>query len=184
MTTISQEIAVFGGGCFWCTEAVFKMLKGVISVAPGYSGGTKENPTYEEVCSGNTGHAEAVKIEFDPQKISYHDLLTVFFATHDPSSLNRQGNDIGTQYRSAIFYADKKQEEESRLYIKEINDSNPEGKKIVTILEPLKQFYPAESYHKDYYARNPENAYCQVIINPKLQKVQQKFAELLKNNEA
>ncbi len=175
----NKHIAVFGGGCFWCTEAVFKMLRGVTTVAPGYTGGTKENPTYGDVCDGNTGHAEVVRIEFDPQQISYHDLLTVFFATHDGSSLNRQGNDVGTQYRSVIFYADETQKAEGEHYIQELNSSNSQGKPIITALEPLRKFYVAEQYHHDYYARNPEQAYCQVIINPKLQKVQEKFSQLL-----
>lgn len=178
-----ENIAVFGGGCFWCTEAVFKMLRGVTSVTPGYAGGTKEKPTYENVCDGTTGHAEVVRIQFDPKKISYHDLLTVFFATHDGSSLNRQGNDVGPQYRSAIFYENETQRVQGENYIKELNASHPDGKPIVTALEPLGTFYAAEQYHQDYYARNPEQAYCQIIINPKLQKVQEKFSEFLKSHD-
>lgn len=174
-----SQIAVFGGGCFWCTEAVFKMLRGVSSVTPGYTGGTKENPNYGDVCDGTTGHAEVVHILFDPQQITYRDLLTVFFATHDGSSLNRQGNDVGTQYRSAIFYADETQKAEGENFIKELNSSHPDGKPIVTTLEPLGKFYTAENYHHDYYTRNSEQTYCQMIINPKLKKVQEKFSELL-----
>lgn len=173
---------VFGGGCFWCTEAVFKMLKGVMSVTPGYAGGVKENPTYEEVSSGKTGYAEVVRIEYDGEKISLRDLLTVFFGTHDPTTPNRQGNDIGSQYRSAVFYTNEEQRNEAEKFIKELNDSAHEGKPVVTELKPLNNFYEAEDYHKEYYARNKENAYCQVVIHPKLKKVQEKFAELLDKN--
>jgi len=174
------EVAVFGGGCFWCTEAVFKMLKGVSKVLPGYAGGTKENPTYAEVCGGNTGHAEVIYIEYDPKVVLYENLLTVFFGTHDPTALNRQGNDVGTQYRSVIFYTTPEQKKKAEDFIKEINDSNSVGATIVTELLPLTKFYEAENYHHDYFANNPENPYCEVIINPKLEKVQNKFAELLK----
>jgi peptide-methionine (S)-S-oxide reductase len=176
---MKENVAVFGGGCFWCTEAIFKMLRGVVSVEPGYTGGTKKNPTYEEVCSGETGHVEVVRIIFDPSKISYHALLTVFFATHDPSSLNRQGNDIGTQYRSAVFYADAAQKDAAETFIRELNEYSREGKRIVTVVEPLREFYPAENYHKDYYTRNSGEAYCQIVINPKLDKVREHFAKLL-----
>lgn len=179
----TTHIAVFGGGCFWCTEAVFKMLRGVISVTPGYTGGTKENPNYGEVCDGTTGHAEVVQIEFNPEQISYQNLLTVFFATHDGSSLNRQGNDVGTQYRSVIFFTSEMQKNEADQFIKELNASSSQGKRIITTVEQLGIFYPAENYHRDYYARNSEQAYCQIIINPKLQKVQEKFGELLKSQE-
>lgn len=178
----NSETAVFGGGCFWCTEAVFKMLKGVSSVLPGYTGGTTTNPTYEDVCGGNTGHVECVKIEFDPSEINYRDLLTVFFGSHDPTTVNRQGNDVGTQYRSVVFYSTQSQKETVERFIKELNESNSEGDKVVTDVEPLGQFYVAENYHKDYYERNPDAGYCQVIINPKLEKVQKNFAALLKNN--
>ena len=177
---MKKETAIFGGGCFWCTEAVFKMLKGVLSVEPGYSGGNTPNPTYEEVCNGNTGHAECTKIDFDPDEVTYRDLLTVFFGSHDPTTLNRQGNDVGTQYRSVIFYTTDEQKNISEEFIKEINNSTKEGKNIVTEVLPLSVFYPAESYHKDYFERNPEQAYCQIVINPKLDKVKEKFANLLK----
>ncbi len=176
---MKNEIAVFGGGCFWCTEAVFKMLKGVSLVKPGYSGGTTVNPTYEEVCGGRTGHAECIYLEYDPNVVKYRDLLTVFFGSHDPSTPNRQGNDVGTQYRSVIFYTTEQQKRDAEGFIKEINDSNPEGNPIVTEVQPLIKFYDAEDYHRDYFARNPGNPYCEVIINPKLEKVQQKFADLL-----
>lgn len=174
-----SEIAVLGGGCFWCTEAVFKMLKGIISVDSGYSGGKTENPTYEEVSSGMTEHAEVIRIEFDSALISFKELLTVFFGTHDPTTPNRQGNDVGTQYRSAIFYTTETQKKEAEDFIKEINESNAEGKPIVTEVVSFNKFYPAEGYHQDYYEKNPSNRYCEIIINPKLEKVQQKFAELL-----
>lgn len=179
---MKTEIAVFGGGCFWCTEAVFKMLKGVSKVLPGYSGGTKENPTYDEVSGGATGHAEVVYIEYDPTQVSYKNLLTVFFGSHDPTTRNKQGNDVGTQYRSVIFYTTDAQKADAENFIKEINDSSKEGEKIVTDLEPLGKFYEAENYHHDYFAQNPGNPYCEVVINPKLQKVQEHFAELLKNS--
>ena len=174
-----SEVAVFGGGCFWCTEAVFKMLRGVVSVKPGYAGGTKTNPTYESVSSGNTGHAEVVEIEYNPKLVLFEDLLTVFFASHDPTTLNRQGNDIGTQYRSVIFYTTDEQKRAAEKFVIGINSSNSKGKTIVTEILPLKNFYPAESYHRDYFAKNPENSYCEVVINPKLETVQKKFAQLL-----
>lgn len=177
------EKAVFGGGCFWCTEAVFKMLKGVSVVKPGYVGGTLEDATYEKVSSGKTGHAEVIYIEFEPSKITYRDLLTVFFASHDPTTVNRQGNDIGTQYRSVIFYTSEEQKIEAEKFIAEINASNSQGATVVTGLESLNQFYEAENYHKDYYENNKNMPYCQVIINPKLNKVQKEFATLLKSHE-
>ena len=179
---------VFGGGCFWCTEAVFKMLKGVVSVMPGYAGGSPpsggENPTYAAVCGGATGHAEVIRIEYDPDLIAFRDLLTVFFGSHDPTTLNRQGADVGSQYRSVIFYTTPEQKEETERFIKEINDSNAMGKPIVTLVEPLIKFYEAENYHKDYYAKNRGNPYCEVIINPKLAHVQEKFAELLNREQS
>ncbi len=177
-----NEIAVFGGGCFWCTEAVFKMLRGVISVEPGYSGGNVENPTYEQICSGNTGHAEVIKIEFNPSQIEYKTLLAVFFGSHDPTTLNRQGNDVGTQYRSVIFYSTTDQRYIAEEFIKEINSSSTEGKPIVTEIVPFDKFYPAEDYHKNYYENNKNAAYCQLVINPKLEKVQKQFSILLNEN--
>ncbi len=203
----SPQVAVFGGGCFWCTEAVFDMLKGVISVMPGYAGGTStlqqnsgqassrlrsssggqagqgKPPTYEEVCSGRTGHAEVIKIEFDPSQISYRDLLTVFFATHDATTINRQGNDMGTQYRSIILYSTEDQKKEAEAFIKYLNDSDKRGNPVVTEIKPLEKFYEAEGYHHSYYKNNSTQSYCQVIISPKLKKVQEKFAELLKESE-
>ena len=177
-----NQVAVFGGGCFWCTEAVFKDLRGVISVMPGYSGGTVQNPTYEQVCAGSTGHAEATRVEYDPAQIRFKDLLTVFFATHDPTTLNRQGNDVGPQYRSAIFYTSEEQKNEALAFIKDIEASDPGGKKVVTEVTPFDVFYDAEDYHKNYYERNKSQPYCQVIIEPKVEKLQQKFADLLKTS--
>ncbi len=184
-----HNTAVFGGGCFWCAEAVFsagggsayggKMLKGILSVSPGYAGGTTPYPTYEQVCSGKTGHAEVIRIEYDPSAIEYRDLLTIFFATHDPTTPNRQGADVGTQYRSVIFYTGAQQKWEAEKFIEELNASSSDGKPIVTAVEPLQNFYEAEDYHKNYYAKNRGNPYCEVVINPKLQKVQEKFASLL-----
>ncbi|MDP3965890.1 MAG: peptide-methionine (S)-S-oxide reductase MsrA [bacterium] len=174
------SIAVLGGGCFWCTEAVFKMLKGVSVVLPGYSGGTVPKPTYEQVCNGTTGHAEVVYIEFNPQEVAYKTLLTVFFGSHDPTTVNRQGNDIGTQYRSVIFYTTPEQKKEVERFIKDINDSNKEGKPVVTDVEQLDKFYEAENYHRDYFAKNPGNPYCEIVINPKLDKVKKSFATLLR----
>lgn len=177
-----MQKAVFGGGCFWCTEAVFKSLHGVSKVLPGYAGGTVKNPTYEQVSSGNTGHAEVIEIEYDPEKISYKDLLTVFFATHDPTTLNRQGNDVGTQYRSIILYTGDEQKDEAEKIIAEINSSHKDGDLVVTEIVPLEKFYVAENYHHDYYSNHKEAPYCQIIINPKLEKVQKEFSNLLQSN--
>jgi len=176
-----MQTIVFGGGCFWCTDAVFRQLRGIISVTVGYSGGDKPQPTYDEVCSGSTGHAEAVQIEYDETAISLGDLLTVFFATHDPTSLNRQGADVGTQYRSAIFYTTPEQKSASEKLIAEINASPGAGDKVVTEVAPLDKFWPAEEYHRDYFAKNSGNNYCTIVINPKLDKVKRKFSQLLKS---
>lgn len=178
MMAMNTKTAVFGGGCFWCTEAVIKMLRGVVSVAPGYAGGDVADPSYEDVSTGRTGHAEVIKIEYDPTQITYGDLLTVFFASHDPTQLNRQGNDVGTQYRSVVFYTDDEQRQQAQAMIEELDQED--GAPVVTEVEPLKAFYPAEDYHKNYYARNQGAAYCQVVISPKVEKVKKKFAELLK----
>ena len=174
------EKIVFGGGCFWCTEAIFKMLRGVISLEPGYSGGTKANPTYSQVCDGNTGHIEVVQIEYDPAQISLQKLLTVFFATHNPSTKDRQGNDVGPQYNSAIFYTTDEQKNESEKFIKDL-EASAVGDPILTKVLPLDIFWPAENYHKDYFATHGDQAYCQLVINPKLEKVQKEFADLLTN---
>lgn len=178
------ETAIFGGGCFWCTEAIFTELRGVTAVTPGYAGGTVPNPTYEQVCTGNTGHAEAILIDFDPSRISFNDLLTVFFATHDPTTLNRQGADVGTQYRSAIFYTNEAQRDAATAFIKKLHDSDPGGKPVVTEVTPLSlnAFYPAEEYHRDYFKNNPNQPYCQLIIEPKVEKLQVQFADLLKTH--
>ncbi len=173
--------AVFGGGCFWCTEAVFKMMKGVSSVLPGYAGGTVPNPTYEQVCDGTTGHAEVVKVEYDPTLVKYEDLLTVFMGSHDPTTLNRQGADVGTQYRSVVFYTTPEQKEIAEKFIRDANSSNDMGAPIVTTIEPLDIFYVAEDYHKDYYSNHQNAGYCIAVINPKLEKVQQKYADLLQD---
>lgn len=172
------EVAVFGGGCFWCTEAVFSELRGVVSVIPGYTGGEKNNPTYDEVCSGTSGHAEVIRIEFDPLQITFTDLLTVFFATHDPTTLNRQGSDVGTQYRSVIFYSTEAQKQEAETFIADLNVGTAAS--IVTELALLKEFYPAEAWHREYYFKNSDQPYCQLVISPKLEKLQAKYSQLLK----
>lgn len=179
---MKQDVIIFGGGCFWCTEAVFKMLKGVISVEPGYSGGTLLNPTYKQICGGNTGHAEVIKIEYDADVVPLETLLTVFFASHDPTTKDRQGNDVGTQYRSVIYYATQEQKAVCEKFITDLNNSSELGAPVITevVGSPTPQFYPAEDYHKNYYENNKNQSYCQVVINPKLKKVQEKFAELLK----
>lgn len=176
----AHSVAVFGGGCFWCTEAVFKMLKGVYAVGPGYTGGTIKNPTYESVSTGTTGHVEVIRIEYDPSEVSYRSLLTVFFGSHDATQVNRQGNDVGTQYRTVIFYTTPEQKKEAEGFIHELEVSAEGGDPIATTIEPLGDYYPAEGYHENYYERNKNQGYCQVIIAPKLQKVQKEFAELLK----
>ncbi len=175
---MTEEVATLAGGCFWCTEAVYQNLKGVKSVESGYIGGTMPDPTYEQVCSGNTGHAEAIRITFDPDVIAYGDLLDIFFATHDPTTLNRQGNDIGTQYRSAIFPHSPEQEEEARAGIEraQADQSAP----IVTAIEPEAPWYPAEDYHQKYWDRvGDSNPYCMAVIPPKLAKLRKGFGERL-----
>jgi len=175
----NHEVAVFGGGCFWCTEAIFNKLKGVIAVLPGYSGGTKSDPSYEEVSVGNTGHAECTKIEFDPKIISFNDLLNVFFQTHDPTTLNRQGADIGTQYRSVVFYKNIEQKDIANNFIKELEQNHSYDRPIVTTIEPLAEFYSAEDYHQKYYESHKDAPYCQLIIEPKLEKLGREFKELI-----
>ncbi|MGH8014169.1 MAG: peptide-methionine (S)-S-oxide reductase MsrA [Candidatus Binataceae bacterium] len=176
----NNQTAVFGGGCFWCTEAVFERLAGVVSVMPGYAGGTHKNPTYAQVCSGRTGHAEVSRVEYDSARISFRELLTVFFATHDPTSLNRQGADVGTEYRSVIFYATDEQRREAQSFIAELNASLSNGRRIVTEVVALPAFYPAEEHHRQYYLNNSFAPYCQVVIEPKLAKLNEHFQELLK----
>jgi peptide-methionine (S)-S-oxide reductase len=173
-----MEVAVFGGGCFWCTEAVFKTLSGVRVVEPGYAGGTTKNPSYQNIGD----HAEVIRVEFDPAKIKYSDLLTVFFASHDPTTLNQQGADVGSQYRSLILYSSDYQGDEAKRFIEDLNKSSKFGKPIVTKVEPLGEYYPAEDYHQNYYGKNQNTPYCRIVINPKLQAVKKKFADLLKEN--
>jgi peptide-methionine (S)-S-oxide reductase len=180
----TKEIAVFGGGCFWCTEAVFEQLNGVISVLPGFAGGTLKNPTYRQVCTGRTGHAEVVRVEYDPSRVSYRDLLTVFFATHDPTSLNRQGADVGTEYRSVVFYTTDEQKREAEAFIAELNASDSRGNPIVTEVSPLEAFYEAEDYHREYFRNNSSLPYCQFVIAPKLAKLHKNFTDLLKSSQA
>jgi peptide-methionine (S)-S-oxide reductase len=174
------QTAVFGGGCFWCTEAIFIRLKGIESVESGYAGGHLPNPTYEQVSMGNTGHAEAIQIKFDPGVIQYKDLLNVFFATHDPTTPNQQGADIGEQYRSAIFYTSNEQLDEALAFIKQLEAERVYGNPVVTEIKPLDKFWPAESYHRRYYDQNQNKSYCQVVISPKIAKLRSKFAPLLK----
>lgn len=162
------ERATLGGGCFWCLEAVFEHLRGVQEVVSGYSGGTVPNPSYEQVCAGNTGHAEVVQIAFDPEVISYRDILAVFFDIHDPTTLNRQGADVGTQYRSVIFYHDERQKETARQMIDQLNDEGVWDRSIVTAVEPVEVFYAAEVYHQEYFERNPQQRYCRAVIAPKV----------------
>jgi len=175
------QIAVFGGGCFWCTETLFARLKGVISATAGYAGGTVPNPTYEQVCGGKTGHAEAAKIEFDSNVISFEDLLTIFFFTHDPTTLNRQGNDVGTQYRSVIFYTNDGQRAEADRFIQKLEEQHAYDKPIVTHVQPLDIFYEAEDYHKNYYEMHKNQPYCDLIIGPKVEKLEKRYASLLKD---
>ena len=165
------EVATLGGGCFWCTEAVFCKINGVVTVEPGYSGGELPNPTYEQVSTGTTGHTEVVQITFDRGIVSFRDILAVFFATHDPTTLNRQGADVGTQYRSAIFYHTNEQKAIAQKLIQELDTAQMYGAPIVTQVEPFKAFYKAEDYHKDYFKRNPEKSYCKLVIAPKIAKL-------------
>ncbi len=177
------DTATFATGCFWCTEAIFEELNGVLSVTSGYTGGTVPNPTYKEVCTGETGHAECVQIVYEPNKITYDELLEVFFEVHDPTSLNRQGADIGTQYRSAIFYHNNEQKEKAEYYKKELDKSSAFNKPIVTEIAALSKFYSAEAYHQEYYENNKNsNPYCSVVIRPKMDKFQKVFAKKLKKN--
>jgi peptide-methionine (S)-S-oxide reductase len=180
MQNTENKIATFGTGCFWCSEAIFDQLNGVVEVKPGYSGGTVKNPTYKEVCTGETGHAEVIRIEYNPEVISYKELLEVFWKTHDPTTLNRQGADVGTQYRSVIFYHDSEQEKEARAYKKALEEAEIWSNPIVTEISPATAFYYAEDYHNDYYANNPANGYCNFVITPKIEKFKKVFSEKLK----
>jgi peptide-methionine (S)-S-oxide reductase len=174
-----METATFGNGCFWCTEAVFQRLKGVQSVVSGYSGGFVENPSYEEVCTGTTGHAEATQIKYDPAEISYDELLEVFWKTHDPTTLNQQGNDFGPQYRSAIFYHNDEQRRLAEEYKKKLDAARIWDKSIVTEITPFTNFYPAEDYHQNYFNNNPNQPYCSYIIRPKVKKLEEVFRDKL-----
>lgn len=176
-----QESAIFAGGCFWCTEAVFLELEGVLKVMPGYIGGQTSNPTYNEICKGTTGHAEAIKITFDSQIISFGELLEVFFATHDPTILNRQGNDIGTQYRSEVFYTNENQKADAHKYIELLNNKFTFGKPIVTMVSEASTFFNAEDYHHNYYNQNKAQGYCSYVITPKIDKLRNKFQSKLNN---
>jgi peptide-methionine (S)-S-oxide reductase len=177
------DTATFGGGCFWCIEAIFKQLKGVLKVTPGYSGGQIKNPSYREICMGNTGHAEVCQIIFDSESIGYDELLEVFFLIHDPTSLNQQGNDVGTQYRSVIFYHNDGQKNAAKEYIKILNSPEHYTNEIVTEVVPFTAFYKAEEYHVDYYNKNTQQPYCIYVINPKLNKFKKVFKDKIKQTE-
>lgn len=179
-TQNGTEVATLGGGCFWCLEAVYDQLKGVESVESGYSGGAVVNPTYKQVCSGNTGHAEVVQVTFDPNVVSFREILQVFFTIHDPTTLNRQGNDVGTQYRSAIFYHSPEQKEVAEQVIAEINAAKIWPGRIVTEVTPFTKFYMAEDYHQEYYENNPYQPYCQYVVAPKVAKFRHRYLEMLK----
>jgi peptide-methionine (S)-S-oxide reductase len=176
----AEEKATLAGGCFWCLEATFELLQGVSQVESGYTGGTAPDPNYQQVCTGTTGHAEVVQITFDPAVISFNDLLDIFFTLHDPTTLNRQGADVGTQYRSAIFYHTHEQKEQAEKKIAEWNAAGHWGKPIVTEVVPLTKFHPAEDYHQGYYRANPQQGYCQMVVAPKVAKVRKNFAARLK----
>jgi peptide-methionine (S)-S-oxide reductase len=175
-----MAIATFANGCFWCTEAVFEQLRGVRKVVSGYIGGSVDDPTYKEVCNGTTGHAEALQIEYDPTQVDYATLLEVFWKTHDPTTLNRQGNDVGTQYRSGIFFHDAEQERLAREYKAKLDASGAFDDPIVTEITPASKFWPAEDYHQGYYRANPSQGYCRVVIAPKVEKFRKVFADKLK----
>lgn len=180
MGSDNLETATLAAGCFWCVEAVFDDLKGVQDVVSGYSGGHTENPTYRQVCDGNTGHAEVAEITFDPSMITFKDILRVFFSVHDPTTLNRQGADIGTQYRSAIFYRSDEQKRDAEEVIKEITDEGVYDKPIVTEVTPFEKFWPAEDYHQEYFLNNPSQPYCQAVVAPKVAKFRKRFVDRLK----
>lgn len=178
----SLDTAVLAGGCFWCMEAIFSQLKGIEKVESGYCGGSVKNPSYKEVCTGKTGHAESVRLTFNPAVISYKQILRIFFTLHDPTSLNRQGNDVGSQYRSEIFYVNENQKEAAEQVIKEVTEEKLWDNPIVTVLEPLREFYIAEEYHQDYYKKNPLNPYCFMVIKPKIAKLRKEYLDFLKRD--
>ena len=175
----SLEVAILAGGCFWCLEAVFKEIAGVEKVVSGYTGGITVNPTYEQVCTGKTGHAEAVQVNFDPSRISYREILEIFFSIHDPATLNRQGGDVGTQYRSVIFYNSEQQKTIAEDLIAELNTAHLWKNPVVTQIVPLHTFYSAEEYHQGYFAQHPEEGYCRAVISPKLKKLRQRWSKHL-----
>jgi peptide-methionine (S)-S-oxide reductase len=177
----ATDTATFGTGCFWCTEAIFQQLDGVVSATSGYSGGQVNNPTYKEVCTGTTGHAEVIQVVYDPAKVTFDELLEVFWQTHDPTTLNRQGNDVGTQYRSVIFYHNNEQKEKAEKYKAELDKSGAFSKPIVTEISPYSKFYAAEDYHQDYYNLNGGEPYCNIVIRPKVEKFKKVFKEKLKH---
>lgn len=179
-TTMNLDTATFGAGCFWCIEAVFQEVKGVVSVTSGYTGGTTKNPTYEEICTGRTGHAEVARIVFDTTLVSFDELLEIFWQTHDPTTLNQQGNDVGTQYRSAVFYHNEEQRSKAEHYKKQLDASGAWDKPLVTEITPLGEFYPAENYHQNYYRNNPNQGYCRYVIQPKMEKFRKVFKDKLK----
>jgi peptide-methionine (S)-S-oxide reductase len=179
---VAKEQATLAGGCFWCLEAVYEQLKGVEKVVSGYAGGAKDDPSYEEVCGGDTGHAEVVQVTYDPKLVSFKEILDVFFSIHDPTTLNRQGNDVGTQYRSAVFYHDAQQKRAAEAAIADITKKGVWDDPIVTSLEPLTKFFPAEEYHQHYYARNPTQGYCRVVIAPKVAKFRKTWESRLRAN--
>ena len=185
ITTMSKQLetATLAGGCFWCTEAIYKELRGVESVLPGYSGGFVKNPSYEQVCTGTTGHAESIQIEFDPAQVTFEQILKVFFETHDPTTLNRQGADTGPQYRSAIFYHSEEQKETAERIIRKLEQEKVYNNPIVTEVTKFSNFYPAEDYHRDYFANHPDQPYCRIVIAPKVKKFEKVFKDELKNNE-
>src|SRR5258705_10805099 len=177
---IKPELATLAGGCFWCLEGVFENIEGVLGVESGYTGGAVANPTYKQVCTGGTGHAEVIQVAFDPAKLSYRDVLEIFFAFHDPTTMNRQGGDLGTQYRSAIFTHDARQKAEAEAVVRELTDTKAFSAPIVTEIAPLGPYYPAEEYHQGYYRQNPDQPYCQAVIAPKIAKLRAKYAGRLK----
>jgi peptide-methionine (S)-S-oxide reductase len=177
---ILTDTAVFGGGCFWCVEAIYAEVKGVISATSGYSGGSIENPSYKQVCTGTTGHAEVCRIIYDPSVISFNKLLEIFWTVHDPTTLNRQGNDVGTQYRSVIFYMNEKQKTTAHIYKEKLNKEDTFGKTVITEIVPFKHFYKAEDYHQDYYDNNKNAPYCTFVVAPKVEKFRKVFPDYLK----